>query len=56
MTRYVNSARGNWDNYNQDDDIMSDTANDDGPESEPEDPNRPEVDPDDPDKLYGIYD
>ncbi len=35
---------------------MSDTANDDGPESEPEDPNRPEVDPDDLDELYGIYD
>ncbi len=56
LTKYVNSAHGNWDNYNQDDDVMSDTANDDGPESEPEDPNRPEVDPDDPDELYGIYD
>ncbi len=55
LTRYVNSAPSNWDNYNQDDNIMSETANDDGPESEPKDLNRPEVDPDDPDELYGIY-
>lgn len=56
LSKYVNSARGNWDNYNQDNDFMSDTANDDGPESEPEAPNRPGVNPDDPDELYGIYD
>ncbi len=56
LNRYVNSARGNQDNYNQDDDVISDTANNDGPESEPEDPNRPEVDPDDPDEFYGVYD
>ena len=35
---------------------MSDTANDNGPESELEDLNQPELDSDNPDELYGIYD
>lgn len=39
LSRYVNSAHSNWDNYNQDNDFMSDTANNDSPESEPEDLN-----------------
>ena len=56
LSQYVNSARGNWDNYNQDNDFMSNTANDDGLESEPEDLNRVGIHPDDPNKLYGIYD
>lgn len=56
LTRYVNSACGNWDNYNQNNNVMSDTTNDDCPESKLEDPNRPKVDPDDSDKLQNIYD
>ncbi len=56
LSRYVDSARGNWDNFNLDDGYMSDTANNDGPESEPEDPNGPEDNPDNPDELDGIYD
>lgn len=46
LSRYVKSARGNWDNYNQDDESSSDAAGDDDPESEAEDP----------DELYGIND
>ncbi|WP_375449162.1 hypothetical protein [uncultured Nostoc sp.] len=56
LSRYVNSVRGNWDNFDLDNGSMSDTANDNGPESEPEDPNRTGDNPDDPDKLDGIYD
>ncbi len=39
LTRYVNSACGNWNNYNQNDDVISDIANDDSSESEPKDSN-----------------
>ncbi len=56
LTKYVNFTHGNWDNYNQDDNIMSDTANNDSPKSEPQDPNWLEVDLDDLDKLYNVYD
>ncbi len=56
LSRYVDSAQGNWDNFNLDDEYMSDTANNDGPESELEDPNGPRDNPDDPDELDGIYD
>ncbi len=56
LSRYVDSARGNWDNFNLDDGYISDTTNNDGLESEPEDPNGPGDNPDDPGKLDGIYD
>lgn len=39
LTRYVNSTHGNWDNYNQNNNIMSNTTNNDGPKSEPKDLN-----------------
>ena len=56
LSRYVDSTRGNWDNFDLDNGSISDTANDDGPESELEDPNGPGDNPDDPDELDGIYD
>lgn len=34
LTRYVNFVHNNWDNYNSDNDIMSDIVNDDGLENE----------------------
>ncbi len=39
LTRYVNSTYSNWDNYNLDDNVISDTINNDGLESELEDLN-----------------
>ena len=56
LSRYVDSAQGNWNNFDLDNRSMSDTANNNGPESEPEDPNGPGDNPDNPDKLDGIYD
>ncbi len=56
LSRYVDSTRGNWDNFNLDDGYISDTANNDGPESEPEDLIGPGDNPDDPNELDGIYD
>ncbi len=56
LSRYVNSTRGNWDNFNLNDGYMSDTTNNDGPKSEPEDLNGPWDNPDNPDKLDSIYD
>ena len=56
LSRYIDSAQGNWDNFHLDNRYMSDTANNDGLESEPEDFNGPGDNPDNLDKLYGIYD
>ena len=56
LSKYVDSAQGNWDNFDLDNGSISDTANDDGPESEPKDLNGPGDNPNDPDELDGIYD
>lgn len=56
LSKYVNFGHSNWDNYNQDNDFMSDIANNNGLESEPEDFNQPGINLDDSNKLYyGIY-
>lgn len=39
LTRYVNFIYDNWDNYNQNNNITTNTANNNGPKSEPEDSN-----------------
>ena len=56
LSRYIDSVRGNWNNFNLDNGSISDTANNDGLESEPKDPNGSGDNPDDPNKLDGIYD
>ena len=56
LSKYINSAHGNWDNYNQNDNFISNTAKIKGPESELEAFNQLKVNLDNPNKLYGIYD
>ena len=55
LTWYVDSAQGNWNNFNLDNRYISNTMNNNGLKSEPEDPNRPGDNPDNLDKLDGIY-
>ena len=56
LTRYIYSAHGSWDNYNQDNNVISNTVNNDSLKNELEDLNWPKVDPNNLNKLYNIYD
>ena len=49
--RYVQAARGNWDNYNPDDAVDPDNKDKDD-----ENGNMGRGPPEDPDELYGVYD
>lgn len=49
LARYVSSARGNWDNYEPEDNVGAGNKKN-------HDENMGEVPPDDPYELYGVYD
>lgn len=56
VSKYINSAQSNRDNFNLGNGYMSDTINNDGPENDPKDPNGLEDNSNDLNKLDGIYD
>lgn len=55
LSRYINFACGNWDNYNPKNDFIFYSINNDGPKSEFADFNEPKINSDNPDEFYGIY-
>ena len=54
LGKYVQAARGNWDNYNPDD--AADPDNEYKDDEDDENENMGGGSPDDPDELYGVYD
>ena len=56
LSRYVDSAQSNENNFDLDNRHMSNTANNDGLESEPQDYNGPRDNSNNPNKVYDIYD
>lgn len=55
LSRYIKSARDNWDNFNLDNRFISNIANNDSPKSEPKDFNRLGDNLNNLDKIEGIY-
>lgn len=55
LSQYINFVHNNWDNYNQDNDFISNTTNNNSSKSEPKNPNQLKINPNNLNKFYNIY-